>query len=73
MFHVQKGWKRIKRDAKLENFRLYDCRHTFASKLVTRGIDLYAVSELVVNTGKDNLEDCVQQVLDMLTKRGILS
>ena len=44
---VQKGWKRIKRDAKLENFRLYDCRHTFASKLVTRGVDLYTVSELL--------------------------
>jgi integrase len=44
---VQKSWKRIKRDAKLENFRLYDCRHTFASKLVMRGIDLYTVSELL--------------------------
>lgn len=44
---VQKSWKRIKRDAKLENFRLYDVRHTFASKLVMRGVDLYTVSELL--------------------------
>jgi integrase len=44
---VQKSWKRIKRDANLNNFRLYDVRHTFASKLVMRGIDLYTVSELL--------------------------
>ncbi len=30
-------------------------------------------AELVVNTGTDSLEDCVEQVLGMLTKRGILS
>ena len=44
---VQKSWKRIKKDAKLTNFRLYDVRHTFASKLVMRGVDLYTVSELL--------------------------
>ena len=44
---VQKSWKRIKEDAQLENFRLYDCRHSFASKLVMRGVDLYTVSELL--------------------------
>lgn len=44
---IDKAWKYLKRDAKLTNFRLYDCRHTFASKLVMRGIDLYTVSELL--------------------------
>jgi integrase len=44
---IDKGWKYLKKDAKIENFRLYDCRHTFASKLVMRGIDLYTVSELL--------------------------
>ena len=44
---IDKGWKYLKKAAKIENFRLYDCRHTFASKLVMRGIDLYTVSTLL--------------------------
>ena len=44
---VQKSWKRIKKDAKLTNFRLYDLRHTFASKLVMRGADIYSVSQVL--------------------------
>jgi integrase len=44
---IDKAWKYLKEGAKLENFRLYDCRHSFASNLVMRGIDLYTVSELL--------------------------
>ena len=44
---IDKAWKYLKKDAKIENFRMYDCRHTFASNLVMRGIDLYTVSELL--------------------------
>lgn len=33
--------------SKLNNFRLYDCRHDFVSKLVMKGIDLYTVSQLL--------------------------
>lgn len=44
---IQKGWGKLLKDAKITKFRLYDCRHTFASKLVMNGVDLYTVSELL--------------------------
>jgi integrase len=35
------------RRAGLENFRLYGCRHTFASRLIQRGTDIETVRELL--------------------------
>lgn len=41
------SWDTIVEDAKLKHFRWYDLRHTFASKLVQRGISLYVVKDLM--------------------------
>ncbi|MGO9267665.1 MAG: tyrosine-type recombinase/integrase [Candidatus Binataceae bacterium] len=44
---MNKSWATVCKLAKLSNFRLHDCRHHFASRLVQRGIDLNVVRELM--------------------------
>jgi integrase len=45
--NVNKSWATVCKLAKLTNFRLHDCRHHFASRLVQLGVDLNVVRELM--------------------------
>jgi len=47
---VNKVWRKFLKDAGIQNFRLYDCRHTFASKLAMKGVSIYEISELLGHT-----------------------
>lgn len=44
---VRKAFDKTVEKAKIENFRLHDCRHTFATRLVQNGVDLYKVKVLL--------------------------
>ena len=45
--NIVKGWATVCKLAKLADFRFHDLRHTFASKLVQRGVDLNTVRALM--------------------------
>ena len=38
---------KLLRKAKIDNFRLHDLRHTFATRLAQKGIDIYKISKLL--------------------------
>jgi len=44
---VKKAWTNLISNAGIERFRFHDLRHTFASRLVMNGVDLYTVKELM--------------------------
>lgn len=44
---IQRAFKKALNLAKIEDFHFHDLRHTFASKCVQAGIDLYAVQKLL--------------------------
>jgi integrase len=47
MKRIDTAWESLMKRAGLENFRLHDCRHHFASRMVQAGVDLYTVKELL--------------------------
>lgn len=45
--NINKSWATVCKLAKVTDFRLHDCRHHFASRLVQLGVDLNLVRELM--------------------------
>ena len=47
---LRKAFNRVTEKAGINNFRWHDLRHTFATKLAQRGVDLYKISKLLGHT-----------------------
>ena len=67
-------WKKYLRQANIVDFCLHDLRHTFASRLVMAGVDLYTVSKLLGHHGLAVTEryahlfpDFLKRAVDSLT------
>lgn len=44
---ITKAFKTVLQDAKIENFRFHDLRHTVATRLVEKNIDLFVVQDIL--------------------------
>lgn len=44
---IKKSWTKAVKDADIKNFRFHDLRHTVATRLVEKGIDLLVVMEIL--------------------------
>src|SRR6476660_1167581 len=49
-------WKKHLKNAGIENFRWHDLRHTFASRLVMKGVDIYTVSKFLGHSSTEVTE-----------------
>lgn len=47
LFNLKRDWYRVIRLAGVADFRFHDLRHTFASRLVMSGVDLYSIQTLL--------------------------
>lgn len=44
---IKKSWKNVLDDAEISNFRFHDLRHTVATRMVEKGIDLLVVKDIL--------------------------
>lgn len=45
--NIKKSWETLLLQAQITNFRFHDLRHSFASKLAMKGVDLYTIKDLL--------------------------
>lgn len=45
--NIEKAWQKIRKRADLNDVRIHDLRHSFASFAIKQGLDLYQVAKLL--------------------------
>ena len=54
--NIATAWSGLMKLSKIQSFRFHDLRHTFASKLVMKGVDLYTVRDLLGHASIDTTQ-----------------
>ena len=47
---IKRAFNQVKKQARIENFRFHDLRHTFATRMVMAGVDLFTLMEILGHT-----------------------
>ena len=73
---IKKAWRQVRDQAGLEDFRLHDLRHTFASRIVSDTGSLYVASQLLGHTQAQTtaryahlLDDAMREALDQVSDK----
>lgn len=65
---LKKAFKKAVKESKIAHFRFHDLRHTFATRLVQAGVDLYKVSKLLghkdISTTQRYAHHCPESLRD---------
>ncbi len=65
---IKKAWLEVLKQANIENFRFHDLRHTFASKLAMKNVDLYSIKELLGHSSLEMVQRYAHLSQDYLKK-----
>jgi integrase len=66
--NLQREFWKVLEKAKVESFRFHDLRHTFATRLVQSGVDLYSVSKLLGHKDIKTTQRYAHHHIDSLRK-----
>jgi site-specific recombinase XerD len=64
VMEFRRAWQTICHDAGLKDFRIHDCRHSFASFIISKGVSLKIIGDLLGHSQTRTTERYAHLMLD---------